>query len=67
MVALLALAMVIEEPPEVAVQPENAYPEVGVAVIVYAVPMVIPLTFPETVLPLAAPATVKLLEGTIKV
>jgi len=60
------LAIVIFEAPLDAAQFENVYPVVGVALIVYALPLVMPVTVPETVLPFAAPATSRYQKGTTK-
>lgn len=65
--AALELAIVMLDAPLEAVHFENEYPVVGVAVIVYALPFVIPVTVPETVLPFAAPETVSYFDGIINV
>ena len=64
--ALFALAIETEDEPLVAVHLLNWYPVAAVALILYAVPAVIPVLLPDTVLLFGKAATVSFLEGIVK-
>ena len=64
---VVVLPIEIEELPAVADHDENLYPGIAVADISYAVPFAIPVTLPETVLPLASlVVTVRFFDGIVK-